>query len=399
MLSRRSLLLALAAGGDEYDRYGGYRSIRSRATGRFRVEKIRGRWMFITPEGHGFVALGANHIGKFFAESTQSGPLLDRFGGDRVQAEEAFFRAMQNLHLNAGEAYAPLLDRYKQRLPRIENIEFPRREKFAFDVFDPAFQKELHEDSVAQCRRFAGDPWVIGVTYVDLPIWNSKRVDYFRNLPPSTPGRRAFEQWRKQSPSQNEEEFLSLVAMELYPRMKAAVREGAPGHLFLGERFVLRMPPEPVVRAVGKHVDVFCTQALILSPHRPPEWQTFQADGYRHAYELTGEKPMLIIDWPTPFSLDTQYETDRGVVRDERTGTDEAVRFVADAFAEPFIIGLFICQLAGMHGNDRWFPAGRMKRTYLKDDGTPYSYRTRRMGEANRAVLETLYRRFSSSSR
>lgn len=195
--------------------------------------------------------------------------------------------------------------------------------------------------------------------------------------------------------SKDEDEFLGLVAAELYPRLKAAVRQDAPNHLFLGERFVLRMPPEPVVRAVAKEVDVFCTQALILSPHRPPEWQTFQADGYRRAHELTGDKPMLIIDWPTPFSLDIQYETDRGVVKDERTGTDEAVRFVEGAFAEPYIIGVYICQLAGRHGNDRWFPEGRMKRTYLKDDGTPYAYRTRRMAEANRAVLEKVYRTVS----
>lgn len=387
--------MAMAAGGDECDRYGGCRAIRTRATGRFRVEKIRRRWMLVTPEGHGYVALGANHIGNYFRDPAQSGPLLARFGGDREKAEEAFFRAMLDLNLNAGEAYAPLLERYKQRLPRIENIEFPRREKFAFDVFDPAFQKELHADSVAQCRQFAGDPWVIGVTYVDLPVWDAKRVEYFRNLPPSAPGRKAYEAWLKRSASKNEDEFLGLVAAELYPRLKAAVRQGAPNHLFLGERFVLRMPPEPVVRAVAKEVEVFCTQALILSPHRPPEWQTFQADGYRRAHELTGDKPMLIIDWPTPFSLDAQYETDRGVVKDERTGTDEAVHFVEGAFAEPYIIGVYICQLAGRHGNDRWFPEGRMKRTYLKDDGTPYPYRTRRMAEANRAVLDKVYRTVS----
>ena len=34
------------------DRYGGDLSVRRRATGRFRTERIGGRWWLITPEGH-----------------------------------------------------------------------------------------------------------------------------------------------------------------------------------------------------------------------------------------------------------------------------------------------------------------------------------------------------------
>lgn len=152
--------------------------------------------------------------------------------------------------------------------------------KFQFDVFDPAFHERLHDETVAQCREFAHDPWVIGVTYVDLPVWDSRRVDFFRALPEDAPGRRRYEEYVRNAKPPSDEEFLGIVAEELYPHMRAAVKTGAPNHLFLGERFVLRMAPEPVLRAVGRAADVFCTQSLILSPHRPPERQVFQPDGY-----------------------------------------------------------------------------------------------------------------------
>ncbi|MHC4406695.1 MAG: hypothetical protein ACYTG0_44295, partial [Planctomycetota bacterium] len=44
------------------DVYGGYRSISAEATGFFRVERIDGRWWLVTPDGHGFLSAGVNHV-------------------------------------------------------------------------------------------------------------------------------------------------------------------------------------------------------------------------------------------------------------------------------------------------------------------------------------------------
>jgi hypothetical protein len=49
-----ALLASLAAA--ETDRFGGTLAIQREATGHFRVEQMQGRWMFITPEGHGYTA-------------------------------------------------------------------------------------------------------------------------------------------------------------------------------------------------------------------------------------------------------------------------------------------------------------------------------------------------------
>ncbi|MBM3755389.1 MAG: hypothetical protein FJW38_15560 [Acidobacteria bacterium] len=427
MISRRAFLAASAAGalsGAERDRYGGWNSIRANATGYFRVEEIRGRWYLITPEGNGYIAIGANHIGAYLRSAEQSGPLLKRAGESGDKALALLIGEMKSLGLTAGEAYAPLHAKLGRLFPRIENINYPTPSKFEFDVFDPAVVSKIHDHTVSACRAFASDPWVIGVAFADQPVWDSRRVDHHRNLAPTSPGRTRYAEFlrsrytdaaacnaaygtafssltpeedfksidaKKPAVKADDEAFLGIIADRLYGELKAATRKGAPNHLFLGERFVVRQAPSEVIRAVGRHVDIHCTQALILSPQRPPEWQVFQADGYRTTYAQIGQKPVIVIDWAAPFSLDTTYETERGVIKSEAESGDDAAAWIRAAFEEPYLVGLFTCQLAGRHGNDRWFPEGRMKRTLLRDDGTPFPQRTQRIADAQKAVLRRVF--------
>ena len=80
------------------DTCGGIPAIKREATGFFRVEQINGRWMFISPEGHGYLALGANHIGKHMAG--QAAELLKRFEGDREKAGAALTQAIRDLEMS-----------------------------------------------------------------------------------------------------------------------------------------------------------------------------------------------------------------------------------------------------------------------------------------------------------
>ncbi|MBL8227974.1 MAG: hypothetical protein JNL98_05835 [Bryobacterales bacterium] len=406
-----------------FDRYGGYMPIKRRATGFFRIEQIGTRWMFVTPEGHPYVALGANHTGKFFSEPAQSAQLLARFDGDRTEAEAAIASQMRALSLNAGEAYKPLLPSLKAHYPYIEDVGFPDGEKFRFDVFDPAVRERIRAHVSQQCKLFANNPMVLGVGFADLPVWKAPRMVYYRSLPASAPGKRRYVEWLRAkypevqrlneayatqfesldaalppfnadpdrpSVRADDEEFLGIVAGSLYGLLRSTVREAAPNHLFFGEKFVVRMYPEAVLKAVGRHVDVLLTQALILSPQRPPEWQVFQADGYRREFALVG-KPMIVVDWALPFSLGETYQTERGAVKDESHASKDAAAWLEHAFQEQYVIGVFMCQLIGAHGNDRWFPAGRMKRTYLRDDGTPFPARASIMSAAHQRVLGQIY--------
>ena len=46
------------------DRFGGNTTLTTEASGQFRLEQLRSRWWFISPEGHGMVVLGLNHISE-----------------------------------------------------------------------------------------------------------------------------------------------------------------------------------------------------------------------------------------------------------------------------------------------------------------------------------------------
>lgn len=406
----------------EKDRFGGFTLLKQEATGHFRVENVNGRWMFITPEGHPYVALGVNHVGKFLTNKEQSHALLRRFDGDMAAAEEFIFQSMKNMSLNASEAYVPLLPSLTKRMPYVAHIDFPNGEKFRFDVFDPKFQSDLEKQIQTHCESIENDPFVLGIAFADLPVWNTRRMEYFRKLPSSSPGKQRYIAYLRniykdiaslnkayhtnfqsfnsidslnpenENVIKDDDVFLAIIADTLYFQLQKYLRSYAPNKLFFGERFVLRMVSPLVLEKVGKYVDVFCTQALILSPQRPPEWQVFQKEGYDKDHLLSGSKPMLIIDWAAPFSLDSTYPTERGVIKNELTASIEAAQWLESVFTLPYVVGVFKCQMIGSHGNDRWFPEGRMKRTYLRDDGLAFPHRTEITKASHEKVLSSVYK-------
>ena len=373
------------------DAYGGLLAIEREATGWFRVEQLPtrdgdARWLLITPDGHPMFALGANHVGKYLDQQAEASGYLATHGS-REAAAIALLDAMADLGLNAGEAYAPILPESKTRRPWLANVRYPFASKFAFDVFDKVTIGRLDVSIRNQCRTLATNPMAIGVCFTDLPIWDERRIRYYEQLPADAPGAQVLARYRSEGKS--DEAFLAFAAETLYRAMKSSVAAAAPNHLFCGERFYLRNAPKAVLRAIGPHVDLFCTQALILSPQRPPEWQTFQRDGFDAEFDAVG-RPMLVVDWAAPFSLGEGFDHERGLIEPERAASDAAADWLEAAAATPYVVGVFKCQLIGTHGNDKWF-GDRSRRTYLQDDGRPFAYRTQRTRDAHAAALRQVY--------
>ena len=158
--------------GQTLDRFGGNTAIQSHATGFFRVESFGERWLFVTPEGHGYAALGANHVGRYLNEQADQMGLMARFDHDRGRAAAYLIEQMRAMGLNAGEAYAPLAPELQTQLPWVANFRFPTKSKFAFDVFDPVFQARLRRSVIDQCAPIRDDPMVLGIAFADLPVWD-----------------------------------------------------------------------------------------------------------------------------------------------------------------------------------------------------------------------------------
>ena len=149
------------------------------------------------------------------------------------------------------------------------------------------------------------------------------------------------------------------------------------------------MIPDAAIKVMAEHVDAYLTQAVEVSPQRPPEWQVFQRDRWDHEYALL-QKPIIIVDWGAVFSLGEPLEYKGATIKPEREASDEAAKFITDAFDRPYIIGLFLCKLLGDHRNDANFFDNKATRTYLKGDGTPYAYRTEALRKANLGVRKTV---------
>lgn len=147
---------------------------------------------------------------------------------------------------------------------------------------------------------------------------------------------------------------------------------------------------------MGKCVDAYLTQAVEVSPQRPPEWQVFQRDRWDHEYALL-QKPIVIVDWGAVFSYGEAFDYKGATIKPEREASEDAARFIRDAFGRPYIIGLFLCKLLGDHRNDALFFDDRATRTYLRGDGTPYAYRTEALKRANLTAQKKVYERASAT--
>jgi hypothetical protein len=266
---RAVLTLPLATAGpaakSPFDRFGGLRRIALPATGHFQVQKLGSRWIFVTPEGHPFFALGVNHIGKFLSDPKQSSTFHARFQAQPAAAT-AFLRAsLESLNFNAAEAFRPLAPEITRLYPHVEDITYPANEKYRFDIFDLHTRNALVEHVRRQAAGFAQDPMVLGAGFADQPVWTTPRMDYFRGLPAYAAGRKSYTQWLLTRHSQpdilrrlyglpstlddalrvpieaakaepqvklDDEAYLGRIADAVYAALKEGVQAGAPASSF-----------------------------------------------------------------------------------------------------------------------------------------------------------------------
>jgi len=175
---RRVILLALLAiagcGGDDggggagggFDRYGGWLGLELQASGRFRVERVDGRWWFVTPDGHPFFSTGVQVVsprGDLAADGSR--PYRDtvatRYASDEEWAEAVVDR-LEAAGLNTiGDfsdrmlfrevlPYTPGLG-FAARAPVVERVPPGFTGKALRDYFAPEFADGARE--VAESAR------------------------------------------------------------------------------------------------------------------------------------------------------------------------------------------------------------------------------------------------------
>jgi hypothetical protein len=239
--------LAARPGPPGRDRYGGFAGgPRLRATGRFRVEKIDGRWWLVDPEGNLFWSHGVNCVGasnstpisdreRYFRDLPGPDSPLARFYGTGRFAPHGYYRdhlpyrtfdfAAANLFRKYGEGWKeasaeaahrrlrswgmntianwsdPEVFRMR-RTPYVATIDFSSKEiegsqgywrKFP-DVFDGSFRDSLRRRLEGEKNASAGDSWCIGFFVHNELSWGDEASLAAAALasPPGQPAKRAF---------------------------------------------------------------------------------------------------------------------------------------------------------------------------------------------------------------
>lgn len=242
----------------------------------FTVEKRRGRWWFITPEGKPFWSIGMNHIDAAAIRFVESGGVWARdfdnsqarwlasvaadlrdWGFNTIGWTQEVVIITESFHRHSRpftyEEYQWTGMPYCHLLPFTEAHQW-QVEVRQPDVMSPDFEEWCDYVARDECARFRDDPKLIGYFYCDCPQWvhtwpetewRGSLVD--PELLKSEAGRRK----------------LFAIAEHYYKVTHDAIRRYDPNHLILGDRWEANRPlPVEVVRAALPYIDVLSFQCF-----------------------------------------------------------------------------------------------------------------------------------------
>jgi len=405
-----ALSAGMAAGGETpvYDRYGGWTGLKGKRTGFFHAEQIDGRWWLVSPEGNVFFSKGVCHV-SFHADHA---PALGYSPYHRVatakygSAEgwaQATVQRLRAWGLNTvgawsspelgkhGIAHAPILNLAAESVPDLWlKGGFP-------DVFAPSFRVGVDRAAKRLCARHKDDPWLLGYfTDNELrwgPDWRSKDslLETFMKLPEGAPGRQRAEAFLKErgfdaaAPGEPAKAaFQELAAGEYFRVCHDAIRRYDPNHLILGCRFA-GYAPEPVVRGMGKWVDV------VSYNHYDRQAPTKMLE---RLTALTG-KPVMVTEFSFK-AMDSGLPNTRGAgapVATQQERADLFARYVETLAALPNCVGYHWFEYCDEPKEGR-FDGENSNYGLVKIDDTPWETLVERFRAVN-ARLEERHRALS----
>lgn len=316
------------------------------ATGFFRVEKIKGRWWLIDPEGHAYIHRAVTSVRKIRTDGAEKA-LRKKFTDTRSWAEQTAAQLHAH-HFNGTGAFT----RDEDVRPAQHKLAYTKTWSFmaAYGkkrggtrqdaghrgypgdcpfIFDPEFPAFCMERA-KRLTETKDDPWLLGhFTDNELP-WSLEMLERYLKLPKSDPGHIAAKTWldkraSKKITAKAKEEFLAHAADTYFRAVTTAILKHDPNHLILGPRFhgrCLRIPT--LFETASKHLDVIGINyyhAWTPDPERMAMW------------ENSAKKPFLITEFYAK-AADSGLGNTSGAGWFVKTQADRA------AFYQNFTLGL-----------------------------------------------------------
>lgn len=432
------------------DAFGGWTVLKGRATGWFHLESFGPRTLLVTPAGHGFVALGVNHLGAVRAHGPDEADLFQtRYGGDWNRYAADVLRNFDEWGLNTvDDSVEPL----RRARPYFAGRDFVATAKYKRppgepgawefpDVFDPAVAARLEREVEAFCREHRDNRNLIAYYWTDTPTWDVSKTRVFRGtdwvselrkLAASASGKQRYARFlferhgddparinrayglRIRTPAdlaaadfaavdlnryevaRDDEAFLGLIAQHYYGIVGPAMRRHDPHHLVFGEKYLLGDIPPQVLAAALPHIDAVAVQPGdgYLPIYTPGDVYPREELSALHA--LAG-KPIIICDHQIGFPSE-RYPRSIWPYHLRANETEAAVateRFMREAFECSFIIGYMRCQYIDRFAERR----GAIKLGLLRDDGTPYTELVAAFTRAAAAIRRDALSRSDAPSR
>lgn len=279
----------LEKGSFNYSKYGGYLNTQEEATGFFRVENIDGKWWFIDPEGHLFLAAGMNGVNRgtwtrtekhenIFnelppeefrrpARSGSSSPnvsfsawnLYRRFGDDwKSKWKDMAVLRMDAWGLNAINWSDPVLNDRKAYAKFLYGWGIEEGIMGMPDVYSQEFYENADRVASENCAPLKEDPWLLGYFIGNEPPWPGRESLLVDNIlqGPETATRKVIEDYLTEEDTPERRKIIVHKTFKKFLEIiNKAIKRYDPNHLNMGIRFG-GSPSEDIMK-MAKVFDVY----------------------------------------------------------------------------------------------------------------------------------------------
>lgn len=350
----------------EFDKYGGYRKMNQPSGGYFTLGTFNDRHFLFTPEGNAYFALGINH-----------------FHTTKNTDFDGIIRDLKSWGFNSGCYQGPkwMWERfpYTQGINLLENRSYVSKELFEFkDVFSEMFLKDLEEHIKKIVEPQSENKMLIAYFLTDMPVWTKEKfgvswVGFYKQLEKNSPGAKKWEEWKTTHPANNENEFLGVIAKQLYSKGVEIIKKYDKNHLVFSERYNESDISIDVIKQTLPFVDGIATQPS----------SKLNINYFEELFRIS-QKPIYIADHVSSFRTEEYPETMGQVAYNEKDYFEFYQSYVQTVLSLPYIVGLNKCQ----YENEQ--RPTLLKQGLVKVNGEPYDY-VEKLGEFHRKVLKKAY--------